>query len=287
MKKLKSILIYIGLIVGMVIVMFPFIWMFVTSFKAPDEVYTLSLIPKSPNFDSFKEVWTKFSFAKYFLNSFIVATISATLVTLFATMSGYAFAKKKFFFRDKLFLLLLASMMVPGLMYMVPQFLLVYHFGSIEFLGIGKLLQKSQIMGMNTYGAMIIPHIASVFGLFLLKQFITTIPSSLIEAATIDGASEVQIFSTVIIPLSLPIVATLFLLTFQFHWSNFLWQLIVTNKESMYTVPVGLAMFKGQYETLWNLKMAASCFSVLPIAVIFVFTQRLFIEGLTKGAVKE
>jgi len=140
---------------------------------------------------------------------------------------------------------------------------------------------------MNTYRAMIIPHLANVFGLFLLRQYMATIPRSLVDAAKIDGANDFQVYGRIVVPLSLPIVATLFLLTFQFHWSNFLWQLIVTNKESLYTVPVGLAMFKQQHEQLYALKMAASAVSIVPISVIFVFAQSYFIEGVTKGAVKE
>jgi ABC-type glycerol-3-phosphate transport system permease component len=114
-----------------------------------------------------------------------------------------------------------------------------------------------------------------------------TIPKSLVDAARIDGANDLQIYGRLVIPLSLPVVATLFLLTFQFHWSNFLWQLIVTNKESLYTVPVGLAMFKQAHEELYTLKMAASAVSLVPISVIFVAAQRYFIEGVTQGAIKE
>jgi len=114
-----------------------------------------------------------------------------------------------------------------------------------------------------------------------------TLPKSLIDAARMDGANDFEIFGRVVVPLSLPMLVTLFLLTFQFHWGNFLWQLIVTNKEQFYTVPVGLAMFKQQHEELYALKMAASAVSVVPISLIFVFTQRYFIEGITRGALKE
>jgi len=155
-------------------------------------------------------------------------------------------------------------------MYVVPQFAIV-----------------SQLGWMNTYRAMVVPHLANVFGLFLMRQYLAGIPDDLIDAAHIDGASESRILFTLILPLSSPIVATLFLLTFQFHWNNFLWQLIVTNDASLYTVPVGLALFKSAHEELYTLKMAGSCFSIIPIAVLFLFTQRFFIEGMTKGALKD
>jgi multiple sugar transport system permease protein len=207
---------------------------------------------------------------KYFLNSTIVAVSAALFATFFGSLAAYAFSFKNFILKEKVFAVIIASMMVPGLMYVVPQFAIVKKLG-----------------WMNTYRAMVIPHLANVFGLFLLRQYMATIPRSLVDAAKIDGASDWQVYGRIVVPLSLPIVATLFLLTFQFHWSNFLWQLIVTNKESLYTVPVGLAMFKQQHEQLYTLKMAASAVSIVPISVIFVFAQRYFIEGVTQGAVKE
>jgi multiple sugar transport system permease protein len=202
-------------------------------------------------------------------------------------MGGYAFAKKEFYLKKFLFYFFLASMLVPGMIYMVPQFALVYQLGELKFLGLGTLFKRLQIIGFNTYGAMIIPHLANVFGLILLKQYIETIPDSLIEAAKIDGASEWQIFSRLILPLSLPIMVTLFLLVFIGQWSNFLWQLIVTTPSSpLRTLPVGLAYFRGQYAIYWEQMMAGAVFSILPIAFMFLFAQRYFIEGMTKGAVK-
>lgn len=187
-------------------------------------------------------------------------------------MGGYVFAKKELPYKKELFGVLMATMMIPGMMYMVPQFFMVCSMGLF-----------------GTKLAMILPHLASVFGIFMLKQFMETIPSSLIEAARIDGASEWQIFRVVIIPLSMPIILTLFLLTFLSHWSNFLWQLIVTDFENplSVTLPVGLALFRGQYTSDLGLIMSASCFSIVPIVVLFLFAQRYFIEGMTQGAVKE
>jgi multiple sugar transport system permease protein len=165
----------------------------------------------------------------------------------------------------------MSSMMIPGMIFMVPQFAIVNKLG-----------------WMNTYKAMIIPHLANVFGLFLLKQYIDTIPNSLFEAAKIDGAGEFQMFRIIVIPLAMPIMITLFLLTFLGQWSNFLWQLIVNTPDSVLrTLPVGLALFKGQYCTDWGAMMAGACFSILPIAFLFLIAQRFFIEGMTSGAVKE
>jgi len=267
---IRSVVIYTLITVAAIVVLFPFAWMILTAFKVPGTEFDLELMPRHPTIENFKRVFTEFGFLRYFMNSSIVAVSAALFATLFASLAAYAFSFKNFILKEKVFAIIIASMMVPGLMYVVPQFAIIKKLG-----------------WMNTYRAMVIPHLANVFGLFLLRQYMASIPRSLVDAAKIDGASDIQIYGRIVVPLSLPIIATLFLLTFQFHWSNFLWQLIVTNKESLYTVPVGLAMFKQQHEQLYTLKMAASAVSIVPISVIFVFAQRYFIEGVTKGAVKE
>lgn len=261
---------YAGLALAAAVVMFPFVWMVSTAFKMPENAFDLQLIPRPGTLDNFKRVIFSYGFSRYFLNSLIVAGSAAVVTTFIASLASYAFAKKQFPLKNTLFAVFLASMMVPGLMYVVPQFAII-----------------SQLGWMNTYKAMVVPHLANVFGLFLMRQYLAGIPDDLIDAAHIDGASEARIFFGLILPLSSPVVATLFLLTFQFHWNNFLWQLIVTNDSSLYTVPVGLALFKSAHEELYTLKMAGSCFSIVPIAVIFLFTQRFFIEGMTKGALKD
>jgi ABC-type glycerol-3-phosphate transport system permease component len=240
------------------------VWQMRTFAEATAEIYTLQ---------NFKSVLYNrdFPFARFFLNSLIVATVSAFLTVILCTMGGYVFAKKKFFLKDTLFLILLSSMMVPGMIFMIPQFTIVSHLG-----------------WMNSYQGMIVPHLANIFGLFLLKQHITTIPDSLFEAARIDGANELQVLRIIVFPLSLPVTTTLFLLTFVGQWSNFLWQLIVNTADSPFrTLPVGLALFKGQYNIDWELLMAGACFSIIPIAILFLCAQRFFIAGLTQGAVKE
>jgi multiple sugar transport system permease protein len=156
-------------------------------------------------------------------------------------------------------------------MFLVPQFAIVTKLGWI-----------------NTYQGMVVPHLANVFGIFLMRQYMETIPTSVIESAKLDGAGEISIFVRLILPLSMTIVTMVFLLSFLFHWSNFLWHLVVNTPESdKLTLPIGLALFKGQYTSDWAKMMAASCFSIIPIAAIFVFAQKFFIEGLTSGAVKE
>lgn len=212
-----------------------------------------------------------FNFARYFMNSLIVATSAALLTVLLTTMAGYAFAQKRFYFKEQLFSLFLASMLVPGMIYMVPQFSIT--------LGLGWL---------NSFQGMVVPHLANVFGLFLMRQYIGQIPKDLFNAAEIDGAGDARVFANVVAPVCMPVMVTLFLLVFVGQWSNFLWQLIVnTGDQATMTLPVGLQQFKGQNANDWELIMAGACFSILPIAVLFLSLQKYFLSGLTAGAVKE
>ncbi len=260
---------YFAVTLLLIICLFPFLWMLITSVKPEGEVLLISL-PKKLTLENYKKVLFQYRFYKYFLNSLIVASVSAFVSTLFASLAGYAFAKKDFPLKNFIFWFFMSSMMVPGLLYVMPQFLIVYQFRWI-----------------NRYEGMIVPHLANVFGMFLITQFLKDLPDSLLESARIDGASELTIFQKIVIPLALPIIATVFLLNFQFHWANFLWQLLVAQTESMYTVPVGLAMFKSAHEEAYALKMAASSISLIPIVVLFFLAQRYFIEGITQGALKE
>lgn len=277
---ISRILLYTVLTAMGLLVTFPFIWMISTALKIPGTALKFQILPHNLNdlktmytVTNFIKVWKGMDFSRYFINSLFVAGSAAFFATLFATMAGYVFAKKQFLFKEKIYYGLLGTMMIPGMMYMIPQFVIIVKMG-----------------WYNTYKAMIIPHLASVFGVLLLRQFIETIPGSLLEAARIDGASEWQIFRKVIIPLAFPVIVTLFLMTFLFHWSNFLWQLVVSDPglaRNIRTLPVGLALFRGPHANEWELMMAASCFSIIPIAVLFWFAQKFFIEGMTQGAVKE
>ncbi len=266
---MKKILVYTLLTLFAIFSLFPFFWMLITSLKPFGEGLSLRIIPKTITIENYKIILTQYNFFRYFLNSLIVALSSAFISTSFAFLGGYAFAKRQFMGKRVLFFVLISAMMIPGMVYLVPQFAIVNLLG-----------------WMNTYAAMVVPHLANIFGLFLLAQYITTLPNSLIESARIDGANEIRILTNIILPLSLPVVITVFLLNFQFHWNNFLWQLIVTTKEKMYTVPVGLAMFRSAHEELYTLKMAASAISLMPISILFVFAQKFFISGITQGAIK-
>lgn len=271
------IILYLFLGTALLAVHLPLIWMILTALKSPGYGLTLRLIPKPGEnmytLGNFAAVLfdKDFPFYIYMGNSFVVGAGSGLLTALICTMAGYGFAKKQFPGRDGLFAVLIAAMLVPGLVFMVPQYATVLQFGWI-----------------NTYTGMIVPHAANVFGLFLLRQHIRGLPDSLLESAKIDGASELRIFWQIVVPLSIPVIVTLFLLAFVAQWSNFLWQLIVNTPDSTrITLPVGLSYFKGQWATQWERMMAGACFSILPVAILFLAAQRYFIGGLTTGGVKE
>ncbi|PKN02102.1 MAG: carbohydrate ABC transporter permease [Elusimicrobia bacterium HGW-Elusimicrobia-1] len=269
----KKTFLYVALAVGAVFVLFPFFWMILVALKPDEQVFALNFILQKPLLKNFVDIWTNpsYPFGRFFVNSLIVATSGGFFTALFCSLGGYVFAKKDFYFKEQIFWILLATMMIPGMMFLVPQFAIVTKLGWI-----------------NTYSGMVVPHLANVFGIFLMRQYMETIPTSIIESAKIDGAGEWQIFWRLIVPLSMTIITMVFLLSFLFHWSNFLWHLVVNTPESdKLTLPIGLALFKGQYTSDWAKMMAASCFSIIPIALIFVVAQKFFIEGLTSGAVKE
>lgn len=280
---LVTLAIYVPLVTLALLMLSPFAWMLLAALMKQGNALKFVFIPGGDasladrlatlySFSNFEAVATNqdFPFGRFFFNSLMVATSCAGLVVLICTMGGYAFAKKDFPGKDLMFRVLLTSMLVPGMIYMIPQLTLVIQLGWI-----------------NSLAGLVVPHLASVFGLFLMRQYIETIPDSLFEAARMDGANELQILRHVVFPLSVPVMITLFLLTFLFQWSNFLWQLVVNTPDSpLRTLPVGLALFKGQYSTNWELMMAGACFSVLPIAALFLAAQKFFIEGLTQGAVK-
>lgn len=276
-KVVRYIVVYAVLLPVLLLVHLPLIWMVVTAFKAPGFGTKLVFIPE-PGQDlytlkNFKDVLfdKDFPFYRFAWNSFVVAAGCAVVTVAICTLAGYGFAKKRFPGREMLFAALITIMLVPGIIFMVPQYRLVLKFGWI-----------------NTYAAMILPHTANIFGLFLLRQHIRGLPDSLLEAARVDGASELGTFFRVVVPLSTPVMITLFLLTFVGQWSNFLWQLIVNTPDSkLLTLPVGLSFFQGQYQVQWERMMAGACFSILPIALLFIVAQRFFIQGLTTGSVKE
>jgi len=269
---IRRIFIHLLLLVGIAITLAPFIWMISTSFKSAESVFTYppQWIPKHPTIEQYQKLFREVNFLQFFKNTVIVA-LGITLFSLFLnSLGGYAFAKYRFPGREKIFALLLATMMVPGQITMIPVFLMLKSIGLI-----------------NSYWGLIIPAGASAFGIFLMRQFITTIPNDLIESARIDGCSEFRIYWTIILPLCKPVIAALGIFTFMGSWNAFLWPLIVMIKEDMYTLPVALANLSGQYATKFGLLMAGAVVVVAPVIIVFILAQRYVIKGVAVTGLKQ
>lgn len=250
----------------------PFIWMLSTSLKYPQEIFVFppKLLPKKLNFNNYIKLFKSINFFLYLKNSVIV-TFSILIISLFLnSLAAFAFAKYNFRGKKTIFTSMLATMMIPGQMTMIPIFLLM------RFLGL-----------LNTYLALILTSAVSVFGIFLVRQYMLTIPDELIESARIDGCSEFQIFWRIVLPLSKPILSTLGIFTFMGAWNDFLWPLIVMIKENKYTLTVALANLNSQFATDYGLLMAASTIVVLPVMIVFLFGQKFIIRSISVTGLKE
>ncbi|MFA6541746.1 MAG: carbohydrate ABC transporter permease [Bacteroidota bacterium] len=250
----------------------PVLWMVSASFMQTGEASSFPppFFPSHPTFEHYRALTERLNMGRYFLNSFIIASAVTLVSLLFNSMAGFAFAKYKFPGRDKLFRVMLSGMVVPAQVTMLPLFLMLKTFGVV-----------------NTYVGAIIPGLASIFGIFLIRQFAGSIPDSLIEAARMDGASEFKVYRTVILPLCRPILYTLALFTFMGTWNDFMWPLIIMTDETNYTLPVGLANLMGEHVLDLELMMAGSVVTILPVLLLFLFFQRHYVRGLMLGGVKE
>lgn len=260
---------FLILMLGLCIMVFPFIWMISTSLRPEAEVFSLKLWPSKVMWSNYRDAWRAAPFARFFLNSFIIA-ISGTLLSVYLNaMAGFGFSAYEFRFKNVIFLAFLATMMIPGQVTMIPVFLLITALGWV-----------------NSYTGVIVPTLASAFGTFMLRQYMTTIPRDYYEAARIDGCSELGLFHRIALPLSGPVLAAFTILTFVSEWNAFLWPLIVLNKPNMFTVQIGLQRFVGQYDVTYNHLMAMSVVSLAPILLVFLFFQKHLVQGIAASGVK-
>ena len=271
MKRLGRIGLYVGLLLLAFSMLLPFLWMLSTALMTNLEVYRFppKFFPSVFRWLNFPEALQLQPFGRFFLNTTIVAGASVLGQLLFCSMAAYAFARLRFVWRDRLFAVYLATMMIPAIVTIIPAFLLMNVFGWI-----------------NSYWALFTPTLSSVWGIFLLRQFFLTIPRDLEDAARIDGASEFSIFWRIVLPLSKPALATLAIFAFMASWKDFLWPLLVTNRIDMRTVEVGIANFSTLYTTDWPHQMAAAVVVMLPIIIVFLFAQKYFVKGITLTGLK-
>lgn len=255
-----------------VLTLIPFVWMISASLMKTGEAtkFPPKLFPSEFDFSHYQFLFQNLEMTRYFMNSLFIALLVTIISLLFNSLAAYAFAKLRFSIKDKLFKILLSLMIIPGQVTMLPLFLMLKELGFI-----------------NTYFGIIIPGMASVFGIFMLRQFMMSIPDSLIDAARIDGASDLKIFFTIILPLSRSILITLGIFTFIGTWNDFLWPLIVMTDSSMYTLPVALANLMGEHTQDTELMMAGSVITTLPIIFLFALVQKYYISGILIGSVKE
>jgi multiple sugar transport system permease protein len=261
-----------GVLLGAAVVTIaPLVWMVSVSLMSPGEASTFPppLLPGRPTFANYRELFTHAGMGRYLLNS-VLLTVGVTLVSLLLNVAaGYAFAKLPFTGRDRIFKSLLAALVIPGQVAMVPLFLLLKHLGLV-----------------NTYGGVIVPAMASIFGIFLVRQYALSIPDQILESARIDGASELRIFRSIIVPVLRPIIVTLAVFTSLGAWNDFMWPLIVLNDSDLYTLPVALASLSREHVQDNELMMAGAVLTTLPVLAVFLVLQRHYVEGLMLGSVK-
>ncbi|WP_222851015.1 carbohydrate ABC transporter permease [Phytoactinopolyspora mesophila] len=262
---------YATLIAGAAVMIIPFLWMVSTSFKRESDVFTYppEWIPDPIRPENYPDALTAAPFGRYLANSLFVSVTDTVLSLLICAMAGYAFARLRFRFRNTIFIVVLATMMVPFHVELIPTFVLMRWLGWVD-----------------TYQAIIVPSIFWVFGIFLLRQFFMTVPKALEDAMRMDGAGHLRILFGLMIPLSLPALAALGIFKFMFTWNSLIAPLIFLQTRENYTVTLGLAMFQGQFETRWALLMAATVVTLLPIIAVFLIAQRYFIEGMALSGLK-
>jgi multiple sugar transport system permease protein len=250
----------------------PFLWMVLTSFKGMGEIFSYppTWWPEEFTFENYTDAFRAAPFGRFYLNSLFVA-ITVTIGQLITcSMAAYAFARMEFWGRDVLFYLFLGTMMVPAHVTMIPSFMILHWLGLID-----------------TYGALILPGLASAFGTFLLRQFFLSLPKELEEAAFIDGCSRFRVLWQIILPLARPALATLAIFTFMGVFNDFLWALVVINSQELFTVQLGLAIFRDRFATEWGSLMAGSVVATLPILILFFLAQKHFIQGIALSGLKD
>lgn len=278
-KRIKSVLWYTTAILIALTTVYPFLWMIATSFKTESEIYrsSLSLIPNAPTVANYVKAFSRVPFARYYLNSLILAVGGVLTNLFFGSLAGYTFAKLRFRGRKVLFSVFLGSMMIPAISTMIPSFLVLKRF---PLVGGNNIFGEGGIGLINTYWAILLPGAAGAFAIFFMKQFFENLPSELSEAARIDGCSEFGVFYKVYLPLIKPAALTLGIMTFQSGWNSFIWPMIVLNAEEMMTVQVGLSAFQYNYSTDYGPLMAGTVIATLPTLLFFIAVQKYYVDGI-------
>ncbi|MGL4911318.1 MAG: carbohydrate ABC transporter permease [Romboutsia sp.] len=272
MKRSAKILTHIGLILIAAFIALPFVWMILTSLKtlAEAEAIPPKILPEVMRIENYTQIFKEFPFAKYYMNTIIVTVSSIILQLIIVTPAAYAFARIDFKFKNTIFLVLMAAMMVPGQMYLIPQYQIIQDLGLL-----------------NSLTAIVLPGIFSIYYTFLLRQHFKSIPTDMEEAAIIDGASQFTIFFKLMVPIVRPALGTVAILAGLGAWNSFLWPIIVNSDPSKLTLAAGLRVFVGQYGTHYPRMMAGAVLSTIPMIVVFAIFQKKFISSIAVSAGKE
>jgi multiple sugar transport system permease protein len=259
------------LALGALVTVFPLVWMLSVSFMAPGEAshFPPPLLPGEATLANYRTLFARDGISRYFANSLLLALGATALSLLFNVGAGYAFAKLRFRGRERVFRLLLGALVIPGQVAMLPLFLILKQMGLV-----------------NSFVGVLVPAAASIFGIFLVRQYALTIPDALLEAARLDGASEFRIFRSIVLPLLTPILVTLAIFSFLGSWNDFMWPLIVLTDKDLYTLPVALASLSREHVQDNELMMAGSVLTVVPVLLLFLGLQRYYLQGLLMGSVK-
>ncbi|AJT40578.1 carbohydrate ABC transporter permease [Psychromicrobium lacuslunae] len=264
----KTVLFIVGVLLGLLTV-FPLLWMVTSSFKPADEVNNLDLLPSHPTLENYSYVFSQVPFARYMINSFLIAAAITVLALFFHSMAAYALARLKFRGRDTIFLMIFSTLLVSAPVILIPTFIVIRTLGLLD-----------------SYAGLIIPAIFNAFGIFLLRQFYISLPAELEEAALIDGASYWRIYRSVILPLSRPIMSALAVFFFLANWNAFVLPLTITSNPDLWVVQIGIANFQQQYSSSWNYILAASTVAALPTLLIFFFFQKQIVASIKSAGFK-
>ena len=249
----------------------PLLWMLSVSFMSPGEAsqFPPTLLPESPTLENYRTLFAQFGIGRFLANSLFVSSLATLLALLFTVPAGYAFAKLRFRGRDATFRMLIAALVVPGQIGMLPLFL------------------ELKAMGLvNSYAGALVPWLAGIFGIVLVRQYCLSIPDEMLEAARIDGASETQILHRIVLPILSPVIVTLALFVFLSSWNDFMWPLIILADQDLYTLPVALAALSREHVQDNELMMAGAVVTTLPVLILFLAMQRFYLSGLLAGSVK-
>ncbi len=270
-RTISSVALHAALAVIAVLTLAPLLWMVSASLMPSGDANSFPprLLPRVVTWSHYVDLFTRLNLARYFLNSLLITCAATAISLLVNSMAGYAFAKLRFGGRERLFQMLLAAIVIPAQVGMLPLFLMLRGMGLV-----------------NTTLGVIVPFMAGVFGIFMIRQYALSIPDDLLDAARVDGAGEARIFWTIVLPVLKPILVTLAVFTFLSAWNDFMWPLIVLSDDAKYTLPVALASLSGEHVQDTELMMAGSVLTILPVVILFIALQRAYMRGVMMGSVK-